>query len=180
VTTDGSYAGIGEFVYLSRSWALVLATALAALLFVGLVWLRNAGAAWKTWLMGLFLGEDRQPSLSLFQILLWTIVTVWALLYVFFSTGNLLTMTPQVMALLGFAGAGSLAARWVAASRAPPLPATPRSGETKPPAFWAILENNGQLDLFKLQLFLFTVLIPPTSCSGWCDSRRSPPSIRSS
>jgi hypothetical protein len=159
VTTDGSYVGIGEFVYLSRSWALVLATALAALLFVGLVWLRNAGAAWKTWLMGLFLGEDQQPSLSLFQILLWTIVTVWALLYVFFSTGNLLTMTPQVMALLGFAGAGSLAARWVAASRAPAPPIPPGADEAKPPAFWAILEDRGQLDLFKLQLFLFTVLI---------------------
>jgi hypothetical protein len=159
VTTDGDNAWTGEFVYSSRSWALLLATALAVFLFVGLVWLRKAGAEWKTWFMGLFLDEDGQPSLSLFQILLWTIVTVWSLLFVFFSTGNLLTMTQQVMVLLGIAGAGSLAARWVAANR-PPAPSTTRGdGVAKPPAFWAILENNGQLDLFKLQLFLFTVLI---------------------
>jgi hypothetical protein len=159
VTADGAHAWTGEFVYASRFWAFVLATAIAALLFVGLVYLRKAGAAWKTWLMGLFLGEDQQPSLSAFQILLWTIVTVWSLLFVFFSAGNLLAMTEQVMVLLGFAGAGSLAARWVAASREPtPAHASSDVG-LRPPEFWAILENRGQLDLFKLQLFLFTVLI---------------------
>ena len=117
--TAGRYVGVGQFVYPSRSWALVLATGITLLLFLGLLWVRAADkTVWKIWCMGLFLGEDGQPSLSLFQILLWTVVTVWALLFVFFCTGNLIAMTQQVMVLLGFAGAGSLAARWVATSRA--------------------------------------------------------------
>jgi hypothetical protein len=154
--TDGRYAGTGKFVYPSRSWAFALATGITLALFLGLVWVRGAHGTRKRWLMGLFLGEDGQPSLSLFQILLWTVVTVWALLFVFFSTGNLLAMTQQVMVLLGFAGAGSLAARWVASGR----PTAPRKGADGGEAkFWALLENDRGFDLFKLQLFLFTLLI---------------------
>jgi hypothetical protein len=156
ISTDGTYAGTGSFVYPSRSWAFLLATGLTVGLSWGLVWLRNAGSSWKTWSMGLFLGEDGQPSLSLLQILLWTIVTIWALLFVFFNTGNLLTMTQQVMVLLGFAGVGSLSARWIASGQRSPSTGAANVAE---PRFWAVLENNGQLDLFKLQLFLFTLLI---------------------
>jgi hypothetical protein len=156
--TAGRYVGVGQFVYPSRSWALVLATGITLLLFLGLLWVRAADkAVWKIWCMGLFLGEDGQPSLSLFQILLWTVVTVWALLFVFFCTGNLIAMTQQVMVLLGFAGAGSLAARWVATSRAM---SSQRSSDRKNVRFWALLENErGYFDLFKLQLFMFTLLI---------------------
>jgi hypothetical protein len=142
-------------VYPSKFWALVLATVITVGLVLGLVGLRGAGERFaKRWFMGLFLGEDGQPSLSLLQILLWTVVTVWSLLFVFFGTFSLLTMTQQVMVLLGFAGAGSLAARWVALRR--PRPAPIARDDVR---FWALLENNGTLDLFKLQLFLFTVLI---------------------
>ena len=158
VATDGSYAGMGRFVYKSRSWAFGLATLFTLALFIGLVWLRDAGKEWKCWFMGLFLGEDGQPSLSLFQILLWTIMTIWALLFVFFSTGYLLAMTQEVMVLLGFAGAGSLAARWVSISRPKSSLGTEKVVDT--PRFWALLENNNNtLDLFKLQLFLFTLII---------------------
>jgi hypothetical protein len=156
--TAGRYVGVGQFVYPSRSWALVLATGITLLLFLGLLWVRAADAtAWKIWCMGLFLGEDGQPSLSLFQILLWTVVTVWALLFVFFCTGNLIAMTQQVMVLLGFAGAGSLAARWVATSQAM---SSQRSSVRNGVRFWALLENErGNFDLFKLQLFVFTLMI---------------------
>ncbi|MGF7212782.1 hypothetical protein GGE65_007417 [Skermanella aerolata] len=157
VATDGSYAGVGQFVYQSRFWAFSLATLITLGVFLGLVWLRKASEEkWKPWFMGLFLGEDGQPSLSLFQILIWTIVTVWALLFVLFSTGNLLTMTQEVMVLLGFAGVGSLSARWVASSRVRPQPAGGKDAEVR---FWALIENDKTLDLFKLQLFLFTLLM---------------------
>lgn len=114
--------------------------------------------------MGLLL-ENGLPSLSSFQILLWTLVTVWALVFVFFETGSLLTMTPEFMILLGFAGTGSLVAKKISRDTPPPPPTeeTKKKEATeetkKPPWFLSIVEHNGQLDLFKLQLFLFTLLI---------------------
>lgn len=115
------------------------------------------------WFVGLFMGPDRDPSLSLFQIFFWTVITVWGLLYVYGVTGSLLTMTASMMALLGIAGVGSVAARWVAAANAPEGSGSQAPGAQSDPAkgfqFWQMLSTNGSFDLLKLQLFVFTLTI---------------------
>jgi hypothetical protein len=107
------------------------------------------------WFMGALVGHNGEPSISQFQILLWTGVTVFSLVYVLARTSDLVVMTPEVMGLLGFAGAGSIAARWIGSTNRAGL----RPEKLKPLPFWYIAETDGALDLFKLQLLVFTVLI---------------------
>jgi hypothetical protein len=164
------YVAWGTFHFVSKVWAFVAATLLTLGAVYGFKQLRgfrhDKGEAQQVqekpgrptaWWMGLFIGQDGQPSLSLFQILIWTVLTSWSLLFVWFNTGNLMTMTNQVMILLGFAGVGSLSARWIASGRR--LSPSSTVDKAKPPRFWAILEADGKVDLFKVQLLLFTVLI---------------------
>ena len=64
---------------------------------------------------------------------------------------------------LGIAGAGTVAARWISTTRvsAPPPPAANPGATTAGNSveFWRLLSSNGQFDLLKLQLFVFTLLI---------------------
>ena len=94
-------------------------------------------------------------------------VTVWGLLYVFIVAGSLLTLTltPEMMGLLGIAGTGSVLARWIASSSGSTsrhVTSTSMPVQTTPPRqhlFWQMLSSNGSFDLLKLQLFVFTTLI---------------------
>jgi hypothetical protein len=112
----------------------------------------------KAYFASLFLGADHQPSLSLFQIFFWTLITVWGMTYVYLTTGNLLAMTTSMMGLLGIAGTGSVIARWISPD---PKPADEADLDvpSKPYEFWQILSTNGSFDLLKLQLFVFTLSI---------------------
>ena len=101
--------------------------------------------------------------MSLFQIFFWTAITVWGLIYVYIVTGNLLAMTSSMMVLLGIAGTGwsshgglplTLILSCLAASRL-----ICGRANAKPFQFWQILSTNGNFDLLKLQLFVFTLMI---------------------
>ena len=170
VSSDGRYAAVGAFTAVSRPWAAVAATVITLSALGSLMLLRGRQLAVDTtgarpWFSGLFIGIDGDPSLSLWQTFVWTVVTVWGLLYVFIVAGSLLTLTPEMMGLLGIAGTGSVLARWIATSSGstsrqlsptstPVLPAPPRQH-----LFWQMLSSNGSFDLLKLQLFVFTTLI---------------------
>jgi hypothetical protein len=110
----------------------------------------------KTWnvVLGLFAGRDNVPSLSLFQVFLWTMVTMWALLYVLLLTFAPVTLTEQIMALLGLSGATSVAARWITSNRTPGITA-PIQGDVQD--FWAMVMTDEKPDLLKIQLFSFTL-----------------------
>jgi len=164
ISEDGNYLAEGKFQFVSRLWAFFAATLLTVVVFCIFIHLRcqpredtDNKKSLKSWCLGLFIGQDGQPSLSLFQIFIWTVLTLWSLLFVLFNTGNLLTMTTQVMMLLGFAGVGSLTARWIATGRQ--LSQAPAEKDSNAPRFSAMLEVDGRLDLFKVQLLLFTVFI---------------------
>ena len=97
--------------------------------------------------------------MSLFQIFIWTVITVWGLAYVFLVTGSLLSLTTDMMALLGIAGTGSVLSRWISESGQPPVPAAPTAKAPKF-KFWQMLSTkDGTFDLLKLQLFVFTLTI---------------------
>jgi hypothetical protein len=173
-SSDGQYVAYGGFAAIGRFWAWLVASVLTLVLFSWLFNLRHKqmcrdeGAKqsdWQSWRTGLFIGIDKEPSLSLFQIFFWTVITVWALVYVFAVTGALLSLTAEMMALLGIAGAGSVLARLIS-SRQPTVTSPPanQSPPAIPPEFWQMLSTKNTLgvssfDLMKLQLFVFTLVI---------------------
>lgn len=171
---DGHTVGIGTALVVWRYGAAIIATIVAAALIWGLLALRYrktyAGLDangkplpknWSLYFAGLFISEDDgEPSLSLFQVFFWTAVTVWALLYTYIVTGSLIGMTPEMMVLLGIAGAGTVAARWIAVTRGDyNIAPTGTVDSAKPVNFWDILSTKGRFDLLKLQLLIFTLLI---------------------
>jgi hypothetical protein len=184
-SSDGQFVAYGGFTALGCIWASMIAFVFTGALFWWLANLRHEQRRdrlgirsedekkkwkkeWGQWFAGLFVGGDNDPSLSLFQMFFWTVITVWGLIYVFAITGNLLSLTQQMLWLLGIAGAGSIAARWIAGttpsgstSRAPdlsPAAAAPAAAAS-PLEFWQILNTNGRFDLLKLQIFVFTLMI---------------------
>lgn len=123
-------------------------------------------SAQPRFLSGLFVGPDNDPSLSLLQILIWTVVTLWGMVYVYLTSGTLLSMTPEMMGLLGIAGASSVLARWaaVSGSGAPSsAPGQPKTEDVRRTTaredLWSMLNTNGKFDLLKLQMLLFTIVI---------------------
>jgi hypothetical protein len=165
-SSDGRYVGYGGFAAIGRVAAWFIATIFTLALFWWLLNLRHdervrkegvTKGDWQTWRMGLFLGIDNQPSLSLFQIFFWTVITIWGLVYVFTVTGSLLSLTAEMMILLGIAGAGSVLARLI--DSRPTLPPPPPPPATPSFEFWQILSTNDSFDPLKLQLFVFTIVI---------------------
>jgi hypothetical protein len=159
VLSDGKYAGTGNFRFVP-TW---LGTCVAIfVLLVGhvLIWrlaIREEGTknifregSLGKFSQAWFASANGVPSLSMFQIYLWTWVIITGLTYVVVLTGELFAITVQVLALLGIAGLGSIAARFVA-------PVRGAADAARTPSFSDILKTDGTLDLFKLQMFLFTV-----------------------
>ena len=93
---------------------------------------------------------------------LWTFVIAGGLIYVFFVSGQLFAITEQAMILLGFAGGGSLGARFTAMRRqeravrtvgvlaAAPVTIDPRPSD--------LVVTAGQVDIFKFQMLIFTLV----------------------
>jgi hypothetical protein len=122
------------------------------LLYLLALWIpSNASGPWGR-ISTLFVGADGQPSLSLFQVYVWTALTLVGMTYVFLMSGNLLNISPQVLVLLGLAGLGSIGARLVSVSTAGATPATGTG-------FWGMFAVGGKPDLLRLQMFVFTLTI---------------------
>lgn len=167
VSSDGRYVGLGGFNAIGRLYAALGATLLTGLMFGALTYFRGQRVKGADdaprWFAGLFIGPDGDPSLSLLQVLVWTLVTIWGLLYVFIVAGKLLTLTAEMMGLLGIAGTGSVLARWIAVAGGGST-SRPAGGGARPVAapasdFWRLLSTNGDFDLLKLQSFAFTMVI---------------------
>jgi hypothetical protein len=184
-SADGRYKAYGGFTAVPKLFAAALALGIIGLALYWLVNLRatelktsmNRTAAVlksqgrkqdadraketgeKAWFASLFLGNDHQPSLSLFQIFFWTLITVWGITYVYLTTGSLLAMTASMMALLGIAGVGSVIARWISPDPKPTSETVDPKIPSKPFEFWQILSTDGNFDLLKLQLLVFTLSI---------------------
>ena len=163
-TSDGAYVAVGTFQAIERRWAGIISLAVLGFLLGTLMWrrgnefkrARNTDKA--PWISGLFRDTGGAPSLSMLQVFIWTVVTLWGMIYVFIVVGNLLTITPQMLGLLGIAGSGAVVSRWVSQTRkpAPGKTGTSLSGKH---VFWKMLSTNGSFDLLRLQLFVFTVSI---------------------
>lgn len=174
-TSDGQKLALGGVQFVGRVWAGAIGTALTLMLLGSIMYTmgqRKKDLQGKPrWFAGLFIGPDGDPSLSLLQMFIWTTITIWGFLYVFIVAGDLLSLTPEMMSLLGIAGVGTVLARWIAvagggstsqpAGTAPVAPAVPAGAAGSPAGndFWRMLSTGGHFDLLKLQLFAFTVVI---------------------
>ena len=172
-SADGQFVGYGSFGAVDRGWAGLIARGVVGLLLAGLFSMRFEGLKsavgavenpWQAWFGSLFIGPDRDPSLSLFQIFFWTVICVWGLAYVYVVTGSLLSLTPSMMVLLGIAGTGSVLARWIGVGtsqgHAAPAESPPVAGQPNVRFdFGQMLSTGGNFDLLKLQLFVFTLMI---------------------
>lgn len=117
---------------------------------------------WKKWVaqlnpIGFVSGKYGSASLSLAQILLWTILVYSASLYVLVASGKLLDLTSDVLVLLGIAGTSSVIAKITASAKdekGQVLSGVPPGD----PKWLDLVKTEGRPDLYKFQMALFTTL----------------------
>jgi len=100
-------------------------------------------------------------SISITQILLWTYITIFGIVYVYFLTGACLEITSQLLMLLGIGGGTALAAKINAISKSEEIPSkyldlveTTR----REPELRNLICIGDKLNVFKFQILVFTLL----------------------
>ncbi len=105
-------------------------------------------------------GDDGRASLSLAQILIWTILVFSASFYILEVSGKLLDFTNDVLILLGITGSVSLIANVVSEDDSVPVEnkriKVPEN--QREPQWLDLFQSDGKPDLFRVQMALFTVL----------------------
>jgi hypothetical protein len=123
--SGGKIVAYGLVEYFTPGWAAAVSLLALILIFpilgvnMSLPPGQRAGLGARVLLKPMYRGADGYLSISLLQITLWTVVASWAIAYVFLRSYSLLSMTPEVMGLLGFAGATAVSARIIAGRRRP-------------------------------------------------------------
>lgn len=159
---DGELAEVVSKEFAVSSRALAIICWIAALIFpwlvAGIITGRKEPKKWlrfdPIWFVS---GKYGPASLSLVQILLWTVLVFSASFYVLVVSGKLLDLTNEVLMLLGIAGGSSVIAKITASARdekgrgiaaAPP----------RDPKWLDLFQTAGRPDLYKVQMALFTTL----------------------
>ena len=149
-----------EFVVSSHtlgivSWILAFAI---PWLVAGMITVRNDPNKWFSLNPILFVsGKYGRASLSLAQILIWTILVFSASFYVLVVSGKLLDLTNQVLMLLGIVGGSSVIAKITASARDEKGREIVEA-QTMNPKWMDLFQTEGRPDLYKVQLALFTTL----------------------
>lgn len=99
-------------------------------------------------------------SISLMQILFWTFITIFGLVYVHRISEEFLVITPQVLMLLGIGGGTALGAKMNACSNVLDIPSYYLKFVTKKriPKLKDIISIGGQPNIFKFQMLAFTLI----------------------
>lgn len=99
-------------------------------------------------------------SISITQILFWTYITIFGIVYVYWLSGSFLDITPQMLTLLGIGGGTALFAKINAQSKVPEL--SPKYlnlvKKTRTPKLKDLISIGGQPNIFKFQILAFTLL----------------------
>ena len=149
-----------EFAVSSRLWAVLFWIAAIAIpwLVAGIVTARSEPKRWlrfdPIWFVS---GKHGSASLSLAQVLLWTVLVFSASFYVLVVSGKLLDLTDEVLMLVGIAGGSSVIAKITAAAKGgngvKSVAPAPRD-----PKWLDLFQTGGRPDLTKVQMALFTTL----------------------
>ena len=99
-------------------------------------------------------------SISLAQILFWTVIVIFAFVYVAISRGEFLSITEQMLILLGISGATSVVSKAAAVARLREIPDEHMKNITKNriPCFRDLFCIGDVPNIFKFQIFAFTLL----------------------
>ena len=105
-------------------------------------------------------------SISSAQIIFWTFVIFFGMIYVYRLSGTFLEITPQVLVLLGIGGATALASRIngnVKSYELPPkfsgLLEKTQGSKFREPKLRDLISSQGELNIYKFQMLVFTLLI---------------------
>jgi len=159
---DGKLAEVlsKEFAVSSRTLAVLcwIAAFVFPWLIAGIITARNEPNKWfrldPIWFVS---GKYGGASLSLAQILLWTLLVFSASFYVLVVSGKLLDLTNEVLMLLGIAGGSSVIAKITASAKSKNGGAIP-APVPKDPKWLDLFQTEGRPDLYKVQMALFTTL----------------------
>lgn len=99
-------------------------------------------------------------SISLTQILFWTLIVIFSFVYVAFTRGEFLTITGQMLVLLGISGGTALSAKVTAMTRVREIPDEYMKDITQDrlPRFRDLISISDIPNVFKFQIFAFTAL----------------------
>ena len=98
-------------------------------------------------------------SVSITQILIFTYITIFGLVYVFFTTGTLLNISDQVLKLLGIGAGTALLAKMNASTKAADI--KPKylqlTANHRTPKLRDLISIGKNLNIFKFQVLIFTL-----------------------
>ncbi|MBA7650401.1 hypothetical protein ES703_58205 [subsurface metagenome] len=177
---DGTFALKIDTIFITRKKLSIIGGVLAVVLFLIIVrlvkripfskkWDKDRYEKWD----GLERGEKffRFPlhfavtplgrySISLAQILFWTVIVIFAFVYVAISRGEFLSITEQILILLGISGTTSIVSKAAAVARLREIPDEYMEDITKDriPRFRDLFCIGDVPNIFKFQIFAFTLL----------------------
>ncbi len=129
-------------------WALLWGAALSILLIILMSWGMKEQLSLKLLnfsMKKLILSPTGTISVSKTQILIWTLISLFGIIYVYRISATFLEITPQVLMFLGIGGGTALAAKYHAVRNSSDNGAKPQGA--------------GTTDFFKVQMLSFTVVI---------------------
>lgn len=100
-------------------------------------------------------------SISLTQIIIWTYVTIFGLVYVYWLTGSFLDITSQVLMLLGIGGGTAITSKINSVSKLYEVPSKYLNlvEKRRIPQLGDLISTAGNLNIFKFQILVFTLLV---------------------
>ena len=158
--SNAALADVVEPIGITSTWTGVGGAAGAVFL---LAWFlkgfKPAGLKGSNLLLQIIETQGRRASLSQFQIVLWMFVIGAATAYVMALSGNLIPLTEGTLTLLGISGLATLGSQL--ASRGTAEPEQTEMGKTgvAAPSWRDLITSDGEIDVTRLQMLFFTVLI---------------------
>ncbi|MFT7776606.1 hypothetical protein [Roseateles sp.] len=135
-------------------WAVGFATGMLVLVYLVFAWFMSTGNPLAMVRQLIVQPSTGRYSVSNLQILLWTLLVIFALSFSWWTTDGLMELRPDILQLLGIAGGASVLGRSVQSMGAPPVPAAP----TGPSAKDLVATADGQgVDLLRMQMLGFTI-----------------------
>ena len=159
-TADAVLADVVESIGVTSVW-MALGAALGAILL--LAWflrgVKPEGLAGSNLCLQIIETRGGRASLSQFQIVLWMFVIGAATAYVMVLSGNLVPLTEGTLALLGISGIATLASQIKDSNRADMPEAKAVKDPAATPRWRDLIASDGEIDVTRLQMLFFTVLI---------------------
>ena len=157
---DAALADVVESIGITNTWA-ALGAALGAIFLLAwfLKGFKPAGLKGANLLLQMIETRGRRASLSQFQIVLWMFVIGAATAYVMVLSGNLIPLTEGTLALLGISGLVTLGSQLTPRGTVDHAEAVAAREVVAEPSWRDLIASDGEIDVTRLQMLFFTVLI---------------------